>query len=75
MELRGVDYFIAQVDGRTNAFGSWPSLFRVGLEPAPAAPALAATGADASAPLALAALLLLAGGAAVGIRRRSRAEV
>ena len=38
-------------------------------------PALAATGADASAPLALAALLLLAGGAAVGIRRRSRAEV
>ena len=76
-EFRGADYFIAQVEGRTSTLGSWPSLFRVGLEPTPVAaePALAATGVDASAPLALAALLLLAGGAAVGIRRRTRAEV
>lgn len=74
MELNSVDYFLAQVDGRTNAFGSWPSLFRVGLDPTvqppQAAPALAATGADASIPLVFATLLLVGGGVAVGLRRR-----
>lgn len=72
-EFGGEVYFTAQVEGRTNTFGSWPSLFRLGVESAPtgAAPALAATGADASIAIGFAALLLLAGGVAVGIRRRA----
>ena len=76
-EFQGSVYFHGHVFTSASDFDMNWTLYK--FTPAsPAAvpePALAATGADASAPLALAALLLLAGGAAVGIRRRTRAEV
>ena len=75
-EFQGSVYFHGHVFTSESDFDmNWTFFKFTPPTPVAARPALAATGTDATAPLALAALLLLSGGAAVSIRRPSRAEV